>query len=165
MAEEPEPKEPAGAVVVAMEIIKGMSGQDALPQDELYALIQQADITPEDLYQGFATLLHGFVSLVETPMGLMENPMDVVAPVIRRLRNSGLVTEDHLPTMGGALTAAALGQSPSSWRRRLGTVDGSEAIAWAYTAWALADLIDFLAGKGTIAQLTDSTFKSLEERG
>ena len=74
------------------------------------------------------------------------------------------MAEEILPTMSGAMTAAALGQSPSRWRRRLGTVDGLEATAWAYTAWAVADLIDFLAGKGTVAQLTDSTFEDLSER-
>jgi hypothetical protein len=153
MAEEPEPEEPAGAVVVAMEIIKGMSGQDALSQEELYAIIQQAEITPEELHQGFASVLYGLVGLVEAPMGLMEDPMDLVPPVIRRLRRSGLVAEEILPTLSGALTAAALGH-PSRWRRHLGVVDGPEATAWAYTAWVVADLIDFLAGKGTVAELT-----------
>jgi hypothetical protein len=48
--------------------------------------------------------------------------------------------------MAGALTAAALGQSPLGWRYAVGSgisiADPSEGPAWAYTAWLLADFLD-----------------------
>jgi hypothetical protein len=48
--------------------------------------------------------------------------------------------------MGGVLTAAALGQSPLSWRRAVGestpAAEHSQGPAWAYTAWLLADFLD-----------------------
>ena len=49
-------------------------------------------------------------------------PMDLVAPVIRKFRALELMPEEVLPTMAGALTAAALGQSPLRWRRTIGAI-------------------------------------------
>jgi hypothetical protein len=61
--------------------------------------------------------------------------------------------------MGGVLTAAALGQSPLGWRRAVGehpAAEHSEGPAWAYTAWLLADFLDFAADEnGAAAKLTD----------
>jgi hypothetical protein len=46
--------------------------------------------------------------------------------------------------MRGAMRAAAAGQSPLRWRERFGPMAPAEALAWAYTTWLLADLLDYL---------------------
>ena len=94
--------------------------------------------------------------------------MDLVPAVIRKLRALELVSEEVLPTMAGALTAAALGQSPLGWRHALGsgtpTAEHLEGPAWAYTAWLLADFLDFAADEnGATAELTDSLVAKLLE--
>ena len=71
--------------------------------------------------------------------------------------------------MAGVLTAAALGQSPLGWRRAVGestpgAAEHWEGPAWAYSAWLLADVLDFAADeKGATAKLTDSRFAKLLE--
>ena len=52
---------------------------------------------------------------------MLDGPLDLVPPLIRKLRALGLVPDDVLPTMAGALTAAALGQSPLGWRLAVGS--------------------------------------------
>jgi hypothetical protein len=151
---------PAAAVIAAMELVKGLGdNEQAMPGDELLGLIRDTGVTPEELTQGFALLISSF-------MQLLDSPMDLVPPVIRRLRALELVPEEVLPTMAGALTAAALGQSPSRWRQAVGaitpTAHHSEGPAWAYTAWLLADFLDFAADEsGATAKLTDSLFAKL----
>ena len=80
----------------------------------LLSLIRDASVTPEELTQGFALLIHSF-------MHLLDGPMDLVPAVIRKLRTLELVSEEVLPTMAGAPTAAALDQSPLRWRQGLGS--------------------------------------------
>jgi hypothetical protein len=153
---------PAGAVIAAMELVKGLGdSENAMPADELLGLIRDASVTPEQLTRGFALLTYSF-------MHLLDGPMDLVPAVIRKLRALELVPDEVLPTMAGALTAAALGQSPLGWRRALGsstpTAEYLEGPAWAYTAWLLADFLDFAADEnGTTARLTDSLFARLLE--
>jgi hypothetical protein len=153
---------PAGAVIAAMELVKGLGdNENAMPGDELLRLIRDASVTPEELTQGFALLISSF-------MHLLDGPMDLVPAVIRKLRALDLVPEEVLPTMAGALTAAALGQSPLRWRHALGaitpTAEHLEGPAWAYTAWLLADFLDFAADEnGATAKLTDSLFAKLLE--
>jgi hypothetical protein len=153
---------PAGAVIAAMELVKGLGdNENAMPGDELLRLIRDASVTPEELTQGFALLISSF-------MHLLDGPMDLVPAVIRKLRALDLVPEEVLPTMAGALTAAALGQSPVRWRHALGsittTAEHLEGPAWAYTAWLLADFLDFAADEnGATAKLTDSLFAKLLE--
>jgi hypothetical protein len=99
----------------------------------------------------------------------------LVPPLIRKLRALELVPDEVLPTMAGALTAVALGQSPLGWRHAVGSASSiagsSEGPAWAYTAWLLADFLDFAADEqGATANLTDSVFARLlgddaDERG
>jgi hypothetical protein len=98
---------------------------------------------------------------------MLDEPLDLVPAVIRRLRRLQLVPDEVLPTMAGALTGAALRQSPLRWRRSLGpmtlTTHGSEALAWSHTAWLLADFLDFARGEeGATAKLTDAVFANLE---
>ena len=93
----------------------------------------------------------------------------MVPPLIRKLRALELVPEEVLPTMAGALTAAALDQSPLRWRHGLGsstpTAEHAEGPAWAYAAWLLADFLDFAADEdGATAKLTDSLFAKLLEQ-
>jgi hypothetical protein len=159
-------EEPAGAVVATMEVIKGLSGDNrAFPPDELIRLSREEELTSQDLLEGFATLVYAF-------MGMLDEPLDLVPAVIRRLRRLQLVPDEVLPTMAGALTAAALRQSPLRWRRGLGAMavstHGSEALAWSYTAWLLADFRDFARGEeGATANLMAAVFANLktEDRG
>jgi hypothetical protein len=153
---------PAAAVIAAMELVKGLGdNEQAMPGDELLGLIRDTGVTPEELTQGFALLIASF-------MHLLDGSMDLVPPVIRKLRALELVPEEMLPTMAGALTAAALGQSPLGWRHGVGATapaaEHAEGPAWAYTAWLLADFLDFAADEhGATAKLTDSLFAGLLE--
>ena len=107
---------PAGAVIAAMELVKGLGDNEhAMLGDELLSLIRYTGVTLEELTQGFALLISSF-------MHLWDGPMHPVAPVIRKLRALDLMPEVVLPTMAGALTAAALGQLPLRWRRTIGAI-------------------------------------------
>jgi hypothetical protein len=151
---------PAGAVIAAMELVKGLGDdENAMPGDQLLGLIRDIGVTPEELTQGFALLISSF-------MGLVDGPLDLVPPITRKLRALELVPDRVLPTMAGALTAAALGQSPWQWRHSVGVIipnaEHWEGPAWAYTTWLLADFLDFAAEEhGATAKLTDSLFARL----
>jgi hypothetical protein len=68
----------------------------------------------------------------------------IVGSVTRRLRRLRLVPEPMVTRMCGAMGAAAAGQSPLGWRERFGLMPAGEALAWAYTTWLVADLLDYL---------------------
>ena len=127
-------------LVAAMELIRGMSDNPAAtPGDQLLDDIRQAEVRPAELTQAFAILLYGFLHVF--------NDADVdmiVGSVTRRLRRLQLVPEPMVTRMRGAMRAAAAGQSPLGWRERLGPMPAAEALAFAYTTWLLADLIDYL---------------------
>jgi hypothetical protein len=104
---------PVGAVIAAMELVKGLGdNENAMPEDELLGLIREASVMPEELTQGFALLIYSF-------MHLLNGPLELVPSVIRKLHTLELVPDEVLPTMAGALTAAALGQPPLRWRHAL----------------------------------------------
>ena len=71
-----------------------------------------------------------------------------VGSVTRRLRRLQLVPEPMVTRMCGAMGAAAAGRSPLGWRERFGPMPPGEALAWAYTTWLLADLLDYLGEEG-----------------
>ena len=128
------------ALLAAMELIRGMSDNPAAtPADQLMDDIQRAEIRPEELTQAFATLLYGFLQLF--------NDADVdmiVGSVTRRLRRLQLVPEVMVTRMHGAMRVATAGQSPLRWREQFGPMPPAESLAWAYTTWLLADLLDYL---------------------
>jgi hypothetical protein len=132
------------ALLAAMELIRGMSENPAAtPADQLLDDIGQAGIGPEELTEAFATLLYGFLQVF--------NDADVdmiVGSVTRRLRRLQLVPEVMVTRMCGAMAAAAAGLSPLGWRERFGPMPPGEALAWAYTTWLLADLLDYLGEEG-----------------
>jgi len=68
----------------------------------------------------------------------------IVGSVTRRLRRLQLVPEVMVTRMCGAMGAAAAGQSPLGWRVRFGPMPAATALAWAYTSWLVADLVDDL---------------------
>lgn len=143
--------EPTGDVALATSLIMGLTGGpvmepggDADPAEQVRAAAGRAD--PGELIQGLGTVLTAC-------MGLLEDPGRAVPPVVSGLAARGLVAGDQLPTMGGVLTAAAVGQPPVRWRRGLGPIPGSEFPAWAYTAWLLADLTEQATGPGAITGL------------
>jgi len=111
--------------------------------------------------------VEGFATLITLLMGMAEEPTNVVAPVVRKLWNLGFVPKGMLATMAGALMAAAFGESPAAWRQSVGAFDPSrktlEPLAWACTAWLLADLLDFANGRGTFAEFAEATFGSFTD--
>jgi hypothetical protein len=68
----------------------------------------------------------------------------IVGSVTCRLRRLQLVPEVMVTRMCGAMGAAAAGQSPLGWRERFGPMPPGEGLAFAYTAWLVADLLDYL---------------------
>jgi hypothetical protein len=150
----PVEEEPAGAVrEAAALLLAGHGGPHPDPEQV------RAAADPAELFQGMATLILALVDIIAGPEG---DPLELVAPVLRKLRRS----EPDLPALivanvGGALVAAALGESPSRWRsagtlRRgegLLPVPAQEAYAWAVVGWLLVDLLDHAAGEGTAASL------------
>jgi hypothetical protein len=91
---------PAGAVIAAMELVKGLGdNENAMPGDELLGSSATPASPPKEFTQGFALLIASF-------MHLLDGPMDLVSPLIRRLRALELVPDEVLPTMAGVLTAA-----------------------------------------------------------
>jgi hypothetical protein len=128
------------ALLAAMGLIRGMSDNPAAPPaDQLIDEIRQGEIRPEELTQAFATLLYGFLHLFN------DAEVDMlVGSVTRRLRRLKLVPQVMVTRMHGAMRAAAAGQSPLRWRERFGPMPPAEALAWAYTTWLLADLLDYL---------------------
>jgi hypothetical protein len=128
------------ALLAAMELMRGMSDNPtATPADQLMDDIREAKIRPEELTQAFATLLYGFLQVFKTD----DAPM-IAGSVTRRLRRLRLVPEVMVHRMHGAMLAAAAGQSPLRWREQFGPMMPAEALAWAYTTWLLADLLDYL---------------------
>jgi hypothetical protein len=81
---------------------------------QVVSLIRHAGVSPEELTQGFALLIASFLHM-------LDGPLDLVPPLIRKLRALEVVPDEVLPTMAGALTAAALGQSPLGWRYAVGS--------------------------------------------
>jgi hypothetical protein len=128
------------ALLAAMELIRGMSDNPAaIPADQLLDDIQQAAIGPGELTRAFATLLYGFLQVFN------DGDVDmIVGSVTRRLRRLQLVPEVMVTRMQRAMGAAAAGQLPLGWRERFGPMAPAEALAWAYTTWLLADLLDYL---------------------
>jgi hypothetical protein len=128
------------ALLAAMELIRGMSDNPAAtPADQLMDDIQRAKIRPEELTQAFAILLNGFLHVFN------DADLDmIVGSVTRRLRRLRLVPEVMVTRMHGAMRAASAGQSPLRWREQFGPMPPAEALAWAYTTWLLADLLDYL---------------------
>jgi hypothetical protein len=101
--------------------------------------IEQAEIRPEELTQAFAILLNGFLQVFNEADLAM-----IVGSVTRRLRRLKLVPEVMVTQMHGAMRASSAGQSPLRWREQFGPMPPAEALAWAYTTWLLADLLDYL---------------------
>jgi hypothetical protein len=147
-------EEPAGAVrEAAALLLAGHGGPHPNPEQV------RAAADPAELFQGTATLILALVKIIAGPDG---DPLDLVAPVLRKLRRTEPdLPADVLTTVGGALIAAALGESPTRWRLagNLPREDGAlpvppqEAYAWAITGWLLVDLLDHSAGAGTAASL------------
>jgi hypothetical protein len=73
--------EPSAAVVAAMEIIKGLSGDNrAFPPDQLIRLFHEGELTSRDLLEGFAKLLYGKPN--PGPMGCPGGAREGRAPPI-----------------------------------------------------------------------------------
>ena len=132
---------PRSRCLAAMELIRGMSDNPAAtPADQLLDDIgRQAAIGPAELTQAFATLLFGFLQVFS------DADVDmIVGSVTRRLRRLQLVPEVMVTRMQGAMGAAAAALSRLGWREQFGPMPAAEGLAFAYTAWLVADLLDDL---------------------
>lgn len=132
-------------------------GEPVEDSDEYAQVLLESKGDREDLLQGLGTLIDVFMSLFR-PGGAMEvtadEPEDEDAPpqdalhvivpaVVDKLTQTTWLPQDAVPTMAGALTAAALGGSCYRWRSAYGSWQPWELLPWTYTAVFLANLIDF----------------------
>jgi hypothetical protein len=149
---------PCGAVEAVIATLVGLPGQHRrLPTaEEIRATASQAEV-----FQGTGTLMLGLVGVIaEDPAQRLE----IIPAVVRRLRREEpTLPADVVATIGGALVAAALGYSPTRWRRANLPwpedddlpVSPDEAFGWAMTVRLLVDFIDDALGPGTAAGLFD----------
>lgn len=138
--------ETAGDVALAMQLVTDLvtDPEATDPAGRMQATVDRADSV--ELVRGLGTVLTACIEL-------LDDPGQAVMPVVTQLRARGLVTAQLLPTMGGALTAAAVAQPPAQWRQGLGHISSTEIPAWAYTAWLLAELTEHSLGAGTVTAL------------
>ena len=144
-----------GAVEAAMEVVKSLlRDENLVPPAELWQALQD-EAARESLLRGFSTLIYVFISRI-------DDPTSAVPPLIRKLSALAVVPRDYLPTLTGALMAAALKQSPVRCRQALGPVEAREVVAWAVAAWLVADLLDFGAGEGATERMMAAVLAHLD---
>jgi hypothetical protein len=98
-----------------MELVKGLGDNEhAMLGDELLSLIRYTGVTLEELTQGFALLISSFSICGTAPWTLWRRHPQAPGACVDARRGAA----DH----GGALTAAALGESPLRWRRTIGAI-------------------------------------------
>ncbi len=148
------PGEPLGDVVAAMELVFTLRTEQPPTASGLRDIVRRVDA---------GELLQGLNTLILALMSVFDHPTNTVMPLVRRLRDRQLVTEESLPTAAATLTAAALGQSPLCWRGRFGRVDATETADWAHTAAQLADHVDRVEGAGVSARLMNRAFGGLAD--
>ena len=71
--------------------------------------------------------------------------------VVAKLTQTTWLPQQAVPTIAGALTAAALGRSSYQWRTAYGPWHTWELLPWTYTPWFLASLIDFSSNQHGLA--------------
>lgn len=146
--------DPLGDVAAAMELVSTLRAEKARGAPGFGGIFRRVDS---------GELLQGLDTLIPALMGVFDRPTNMVMPLVRRLRDQELVSEEFLPTATAVLTAAGLGRSPLSWRGRFGRVDAAETAEWAHIAAQLADLVDHTVGEGTAARLMNHAFGGLPE--
>ncbi|MBW8484762.1 hypothetical protein [Actinomadura parmotrematis] len=107
-----------------------------------------------DVLDGACTLIFVFVQWLRHAHGSGRQGVlaEVVPPVVRALRAlPGSVRAEGVPTMAAMMTAAALDQSPTLWRRHYGPWTAEEITALEITAFLLADRVNALAGDAEAA--------------
>jgi len=135
-------------------LLRAVFADAGSPEDGYDAYVEELTHLPGDrdeLLRGFGTLIHMFMELLREGLASQSRPRDlrpqdllhqVVPAVVARLANTHWIAARAVPTMAGALTAAALGANCYEWRMIYGPWHDDEVLPWAFTAWYLADLID-----------------------
>lgn len=132
---------PSGAILAALRMIEVTGGgQEAAGRAGEIAALLDTWGAPV-LSQAFSLLIFGAMSVIHPAEDGPDLLHMIVPAVVARLGRAEW-TRPFVPTMAGALTAAALGDDIWRWRTGLGPVSRAETAAWCYTAWLLADLTD-----------------------
>jgi hypothetical protein len=124
--------------------------------DSSDAPVEAVDADPAELLDGMASLLTALVPL------LGDDHWIWTPRLLEQLEQLDDVTREVLPTMAGALVAAAAGESPLSWRRRMqGDGDilelpSDEAVALSLLTGLVIALLDQTHGPGTVQHLVDA---------
>jgi hypothetical protein len=134
------------AVVAALEVVKRLKDETDISAKEVAQAV--GAVGHKEMYRGLGALIYAWLQLIDEPLNL-------VPAVIRRVQRVG-VSEEALPSVAGALVAAALGQGPDEWRFRLGPVGPSELVAWSLAASQVADFLDFQSGPGSASRITET---------
>lgn len=145
--------EPVGAVQQAVELL--LAGQAGPIPDPDPAT---TGVTRAEIFQGVGTVIGALVRFLADNEG---DRLELVAPIVRQLRRDvPVLPADVVAWVGGALVAAAVGDSPTFWRRAGRPYDRNElpvspveAYAWTVAAALLIELVDHLRGEGTAARL------------
>ena len=95
---------PAEALLAAMEMVRALRGNERVPAEEIAEVVERL---------GYREFYHAFGAFVGGWLQFVEDPMIVVPALVRRLRRLG-VSEDVLPMVAGAVTAAAVGRARAS---------------------------------------------------
>jgi hypothetical protein len=147
-------------------LLRAVSGDAAPAGEGLDTYAHELTNAPGDrdeVLRGLGTIIGMFMELLrkglangarharETerdPEGRPHDLLHVVVPaVVAKLAATPGVSAQAVPTMAGALTAAAFGGSCHDWRMIYGPWRDEEPLPWALTAWYLADLIDSVSGE------------------
>jgi hypothetical protein len=157
---------PAGDIGRAFLLVRTLSedqDESRFSDEEYQQAALESGGAQDDLLRGLGTLIDVFMSMFR-PGGALdlserkdgssdedampEDPLHTIVPaVVAKLSNQTWVVGDAIPTMAGALTAAAMGGSSYRWRSIFGPWHAWEFVPFTYTAVFLASLVDLVSGR------------------
>ncbi|MFI0355552.1 hypothetical protein [Actinomadura sp. 9N407] len=139
---------------------------DPAKRELLEQLLRSYDLDGvDDVLNGACSLIYLFMEWLrqvheDNQNDVMEYVIPYVVDTMRRMPRS--IRPEAIPTMTGMLTAAAIGLSPTLWRKQFGPWTPAELTALEVTLYILADHINRLTGDDNaatqmIASLLDAT--------
>jgi hypothetical protein len=148
------------------ELSDGACAPDPAKRELVEQLLRSYDLNGvKDVLDGACSLIYLFMEWLrqvhEDNQGdVMEYVVPYVVDTMRRMPRS--IRPEAIPTMTGMLTAAAIGLSPTLWRKQFGPWTPAELTALEVTLYILADHINRLTGDQDaatqmIARLLDAT--------
>ncbi|RAY14935.1 hypothetical protein DPM19_13050 [Actinomadura craniellae] len=126
----------------------GSAAQDA--DDLLRQLIDSFDAqAANDMIDGTCTLIYLYMQWLRQAheahdQDVVEHVVPYVVGTLKMMRRS--IRPEGIPTMAGMLIAAAIGLSPTLWRKQYGPWTEAEMTALEATAFLLAEHVNHLAG-------------------